>query len=406
MVAETGVLHGKTKRALDSVVLDDAVATQDTVTQLIAAVRRVRREVPGAAAVIAEGCSAHDYDDPGKPTIAWDDKAAHEELMSALVNDATTVVNALVGNAFDEDVAMKAEQALALLALIVGQDVEPAEGSDGTDGRWGIARKVAEDRVISVIDPDARHLHKTVSSRQDGYKAHIAVEPDTGLITAATLTKGAGADNEAVVATGLLDQDDCVREVLGDSAYGTGELRAELARRGHTAIIKPLRRRRAVEGGFTIDDFTVDEEAGMVTCPNGIVERIAAKPRYSFVRLVYSVCVADSVHRRECLQMGIVVNTTPKFAPLTATRALRNFSRRHRRTAAASSMGVVGQLLRTAGHGAAEQVADLGAVAVDRGHQDVGGTVAAELDDKFGEVGLDRRAVKPHGRAECIVGLC
>ena len=53
VVAATGVLNGKTKRALDSVVLDDAVATQDTVTQLIAAVRRVRREVPGAAEFIA-----------------------------------------------------------------------------------------------------------------------------------------------------------------------------------------------------------------------------------------------------------------------------------------------------------------------------------------------------------------
>jgi hypothetical protein len=48
-------------------VLDDVVATQDTVTQLIGAIRRVRREVAGAVQVIAEHCSAHDYDDPGKP---------------------------------------------------------------------------------------------------------------------------------------------------------------------------------------------------------------------------------------------------------------------------------------------------------------------------------------------------
>ncbi|GFG50424.1 transposase [Mycolicibacterium agri] len=46
VVAATAVLAGKTRRALDSTVLDDAVATQDTVTQLIAAIRRVRREVP------------------------------------------------------------------------------------------------------------------------------------------------------------------------------------------------------------------------------------------------------------------------------------------------------------------------------------------------------------------------
>ena len=70
---QTGVLAGKTRRALDSTVLDDAVATQDTVTQLIAAIRRVPREVPGAAQVIAEQCTAHDYAEPGKPGIAWDD---------------------------------------------------------------------------------------------------------------------------------------------------------------------------------------------------------------------------------------------------------------------------------------------------------------------------------------------
>ncbi len=73
VVAETGVLTGRTRRALDSTVLDDAVATQDTVTQLIAAIRRVRRDVPDAAPVVAEVCSAHDYDDPGKPAIAWPD---------------------------------------------------------------------------------------------------------------------------------------------------------------------------------------------------------------------------------------------------------------------------------------------------------------------------------------------
>jgi len=37
---------------------------------------------------------------------------------------------------------------VALLALVAGQDVEPADGSDGTDGRWKIAHKVAEDRSV------------------------------------------------------------------------------------------------------------------------------------------------------------------------------------------------------------------------------------------------------------------
>jgi hypothetical protein len=282
VIAQTGVLQGRTRRALDSVVFDDAVATQDTVTQLIAAVRRVRREVPGAAEVIAGRCHAHDWDDAGKPRIAWDDKAARDALVSALVNDAATLVAALGDTALDE----RASQALALLALVAGQDVEPAEDSDGTDGRWRIARKVAPDRVLSTVDPQARHVHKTVHQRQDGFKGHVAVEPDTGLFTAGELTQAAGEDNhEAVVGLDLLDNDiddTTTFEVLGDSAYGTGDARAALAEAGHTPIIKPMPLRPAVPGGYTLDDFTVDERAGTVTCPNGVTRPITATRTVTF----------------------------------------------------------------------------------------------------------------------------
>jgi Transposase domain (DUF772) len=126
VIDRSRVLKGKTRRALDSAVLDDAVATQDTVTQLIAAVRRVRREVPGAADLIAQRCQAHDWDDAGKPQIAWDDKAARDTLVSALVEDARTIVATFAGVELDEPAA----RVLALLALVAGQDVEPAEGSD------------------------------------------------------------------------------------------------------------------------------------------------------------------------------------------------------------------------------------------------------------------------------------
>ncbi|MGI5241072.1 IS1182 family transposase [Dactylosporangium sp. CA-139066] len=287
VVAATGVLTGKTRRALDSVVFDDAVATQDTITQLIAAMRRVRREVPGAAGVIAAQCHAHDWDDPGKPRIAWDDKTARDALVSALVGDATTVVDAFAGAKLTEP----AGQALALLALVAGQDVEPAEGSDGTDGRWRIARRVAPERVISTVDPQARHVHKTVHHRQDGFKGHVIIEPDTGLFTGATLTEAAGETNhEAVVGLALLQQDidaattDNPRafEVLGDTAYGTGEARAALGEAGHTAIIKPGPLRPAVPGGFTLDDFTIDETNGTVTCPGGLTRRLSVNRTATF----------------------------------------------------------------------------------------------------------------------------
>jgi IS5 family transposase len=271
VIAETGVLAGKTRRALDSTVLDDAVATQDTVTQLIAAIRRVGRMVPGAAAVIAEHCTGHDYTQAGKPSIAWDDPAAREQLVDALVSDA----HRLLGYLPEQELDHAQAEAVALLALVAGQDVEPAEGSDGTDGRWRIARKVAPERVISTVDPETRHAHKTRARHQDGYKAHVKVEPDTGLITGCALTPAAGpVHSDAAVGVELLADELDPVEVLADSAYGTGELLDTLERAGHTAIIKPWPLRPAVDGGFTIDDFTVDKAAGTVTCPNQITRPI------------------------------------------------------------------------------------------------------------------------------------
>ena len=60
-------------------------------------------------------------------------------------------------------------------------------------------------------------------------------------------------------------------EVYGDSAYGTGQARADYQAAGHDTVIKPGPLRPAVPGGFTLDDFTLDEEQGTVTCPAGHV---------------------------------------------------------------------------------------------------------------------------------------
>lgn len=289
VVAETGVLKGKTRRALDSTVLDDAVATQDTVTQLIAAIRRVARDVPGAKEVIAEQCRAHDYTDAGKPAIAWDDCEARAALVDALVGDAIRLLAVVSGI----ELGPAAAEAVALLALVAGQDVEPAEDPDGGDGsvhgRWRIAQRVAPDRMISTVDPETRHAHKTVTRRQDGFKAHLVVEPDTGIITGAALTKASGTDSaDGTTGIELLAADDTIKaiagpvQVLGDSAYATGDALAALDQAGHTPLLKPWRMVAAVPGGFTLDDFTFDAAAGTMTCPNGLTRAITAKGHVTF----------------------------------------------------------------------------------------------------------------------------
>ena len=167
------------------------------------------------------------------------------------------------------------------MALIAGQDVEPVEGSDGTDGRWQIAQRVVPDRVISTVDPDTRHAHKSVQRRQDGFKAHLAIEPDTGIITDCALTKAGGLAtdgapvSEARTGLGLLDGEDSPVRVLADSADGSGELRAELLERGHVDLVKPAPTRSAVPAGFTVDDFTVDHANRTATCPNGLTRTIS-----------------------------------------------------------------------------------------------------------------------------------
>jgi IS5 family transposase len=262
VVAETGVLVGKNRRALDSTLLDDAVATQDTVTQLVSMIRRVRKAVSEAAGVVV---SAHDHDQPGKPACAWNDPDARNELVSGLVNDALAVLAALDGVDLDED----QQQLVALLALVAGQDVEP--DPDGGPGSWRISDGVAKDRVISTVDPDARHMHKSRSSYRDGYKAHIAVEPETGIICDCDLTPANEADGLAGVT--LVEGEEPGMEVLADSAYGSGQVRADLQDTGHNAVIKPLalgRNPRLGEDQFNRDDFRIDYHNHTVTCPNGL----------------------------------------------------------------------------------------------------------------------------------------
>ena len=194
VAAECGALSKRTRRALDSTVLYDAVATQDTVTMISAQIRRVRRLAPEAAGVAL----GHDYDSRAKPVCDWGDPDERAWLIDEMVTDARAVLDALEGSELSGEQA----KAAALLAVVAGQDVE---ADPKVPGRWRIARRVAPGRVISTVDPEARHARKSRSQRRDGYKAHICAEPDTGLITAAELTTADTSD--ARVGPRLLQQD-------------------------------------------------------------------------------------------------------------------------------------------------------------------------------------------------------
>ena len=200
------------RRVLDSAPIYDAVATQDTVTMLRSAIRQTLAAADAAGfgprlrAVLRRD---DDYASGGKAVCDWEDPAAREALVAELAEDASAVLEAMRGRALGADAADAAE----LLAAVSGQDLEA-----GPDNKMRIARRVAEDRVISTTDPDARHGRKSTAGGFDGYKGHIAVDPDSELITDTAVTAGNAADASAAAA---LIKDLTNNHTTGDTT-GTG----------------------------------------------------------------------------------------------------------------------------------------------------------------------------------------
>jgi Transposase DDE domain/Transposase domain (DUF772) len=270
------------RRVLDSSPIYDAVATMDTVTM----VRSAIREVLVAAGELAGELRAvlrrdDDYASAGKPLCDYEDRAAREALVDALATDGRAVLMALQ----DRALTAPLKQAVELLAAVLGQDLE-----DGPDGRIRIARRVAKDRIISTVDSDARHGHKTKARSFDGFKGHVAIDPDSELVTATAVTPGNHGDGTAVAellgdelaaaheatAEAAGDAEPTIEDepsvepltVYGDSAYGAGPVLQQLERSGVEQRCK-VQPPRAPAGHFTKDAFTIDLATGQVTCPAG-----------------------------------------------------------------------------------------------------------------------------------------
>jgi IS5 family transposase len=314
---ETGAMKNRA-RVLDSTPIFDAVATEDTVTQLRASIRKLlsaldQAGTPLAASVRAALLRDDDYATPGKPPCDWDDRDAREALVDALVRDALAALDALDGH----EVPATATSAVELCALVAGQDVEAGE-----DGIFRIVRKVAKDRVISTVDPEARHGHKSRNRRFDGYKAHVSIDPDSELIDEVVATPANTPDRDA--ATDLLapvaDEED-KPEVLGDSAYADGATRDTLEEKGFrvTAKCPPVRN---ATGLFTKDRFTVDLETETVTCPAG--QRVAINPtRDGGGRASFKIHCRECPLRRACTKSrsGRTISVHPHEAVLQRARA-------------------------------------------------------------------------------------
>lgn len=225
---------------------------------------------PDAKATIQAALLRDDYDTTSKPAIDWDDEDARAALVDELVRDALGALAILEGKELAGDVVDAAE----LLATVAGQDVESDDA-----GTFRIPKGVARDRIVSVVDPDARHGRKSCHGHFDGYKAHVAVDPTTELVTEVEVTPANAPDAEPVKE--LLpelrescDPDDAVT-VVADSAYGSGATRREIRDAGGQTVIKAPPEQNS-HGGFLKSAFRIDLDAKTATCPAGVTTATAA----------------------------------------------------------------------------------------------------------------------------------
>ena len=347
------------RRVLDSTPIYDAVATMDTVTLIRSAIRGLLRAAdtdrtqPGLAGALRGVLERDDdYAVAGKPSCDYDDPAARAELVDALAVDGQACLGVLAGRQLTGPVG----QAGQLLATVLGQDL--AETADGT---FLIARRVAPDRVISTVDPQARHGRKSSASGFDGYKGHSAIDPDSEIITATTVT--AGNVGDAAAASTLLAGDlpaptapvstepasaeptsaeptsveptsveptsagptsagDRVEAlaVYGDAAYGAGELLETLEHAGasiHCKVQPPV----APGGRFAKDQFVIDLPGGTVRCPNGITTPIRPAGTDAWIASFGSACASCPL-AAQCTssRAGRTISIGPHEQQLTRAR--------------------------------------------------------------------------------------
>lgn len=277
LAEELGMLDAPAEQIVDSTPMLGAAATQDTVRlvrhgvkKLIDAVAAVDEQ---AGRALVDGLE-FDYAKPAeKPDCRWRIKAERERMLTRVAQDAERALRAVeqADGLLDDEPVAEAHQ---LLRELVGQDFDIDD-----DGVPRLRRGTASGRIISTVDTEMRHGRKSSSQRFDGYKIHAAVtNSEVPLITAVEVT--AASDQDGPQAPGLVDQQPEHRRpqrLLGDTAYGTGPVRSELAER-NIDVLAPVPEAPVVEGRLGKRDFQIDPEAGTVTCPAGHSALIGTGP--------------------------------------------------------------------------------------------------------------------------------
>jgi hypothetical protein len=308
------------RRVLDSAPLEDAVTTQDTVTMLRGAIRGCCGPAHRSSRPRSGGCCSARTTTarPASRPVTGPTRAAREALVDALVRDGYRAHYALRDQRLDPRVAERRRC----------WPPSPAKTSKRPATALPDLRRHHPDRVISTVDPQARHGHKPAAHGFDGYKAHVAVDPDSEVICAAEVSVATAGD--AAVAPTLLGDlipgehggGRVARAVVyGDSAYGTGAHLAWLDRQQLIPMVK-AQLPTAPGGRFAKDQFRIDLAAGTITCPARVTTPILPASRGGGRARFGAACSVCPL-RNACTSSvrGRVVTVHPYEAELAVARA-------------------------------------------------------------------------------------
>ncbi|MHB8657304.1 MAG: transposase [Solirubrobacteraceae bacterium] len=257
LARELGLLDGPVEQIVDSTPMLGAAATQDTVRLVRFGVRKLIDAVRAADTEAGDALAAgleFDYAQPGvKPECQWRLKAERERMLTRVAQDAQRAVAAVEqADGLLDDETVKA--AFDLLGELIGQDFDVDD-----DDVPRLHRGTRPGRIISTIDREMQHGRKSSSQRFDGFKLSAAVSNTSEpLIMAVHVAPGGEADGPQ--AKHLIDAQASERRpgrILGDTAYGNGPVRKELADRD-VVVLAPVPEGEIVEGRVGKRDFIID----------------------------------------------------------------------------------------------------------------------------------------------------
>lgn len=274
LAEELGMLDGTAEQIIDSTPMLGAAATQDTVRLVRHGVRKLIDTVTTAderAGETLDDGLEFDYTKPGeKPDCRWREKAERERMLTRVAQDAERALKAVEQTeGLLDDEAVKA--AHDLLRELIGQDFDIDPG-----GVPRLHRGTRSGRIISTIDPEMRHGRKSGQQRFDGYKLSAAATTGSEpLIVAVHVAPGGETDGpQAKHLIDAMPPQRRPRRILGDTAYGNGPVRAELAERD-IEVLAPVPEGKVLEDRFGKHDFVIDLEHRTVGCPAGHTVPIA-----------------------------------------------------------------------------------------------------------------------------------